>query len=921
MYPEVTKECNLSHRTDTQQLSINYSSPVSKTPRYPESGSMVQANNVRPPVSTEGNNDKNSYIRRRPFGYHSRLPTEGKQNNPDTLREKLLENMKKDLLDKVDYHDLQMKYQNEVQKLLTGAGKNPTILHWVVPRLRTTEEDPMASAEMEIADMAISLKFSIISDTAKYGSEDTALHLAADDPILFLLLDCIYSHMHSNQDRVELKKAISHPNENDETVLHIAVLHKHHHQVPLICDLIDRAEPEAFTKARKSRSSDINAKGSKNTLFHDAVHVEDISEPRCRKNPMCMKCVKKQLQWLMNRRTVLTTIEKLVERDREGLTRQNARKQTPYLYNQWSKLEQASEAAKVKAPTVTEEGSPHGAPHGVTTILNHNNARTLPSSSKPVGKTKATVSTAGAGAPLVGHPTEASEFRTEVSSCMEKKDEAVWSLVESYLNHSAFTFSKFSQTLKCFTGDSDHKSKKGRTLSFKIPDDPLGSEADESFEFLDFAPTMTEVEVRVARPLQGETKTEDEHMTLPNINSEEWKDNTDSLIRFFDMLRRKSVGRIIKLTVWDNEDMPCNDDTIAKCLHDFDVRYLDWKKRDLSIDVVRLEAPNVVELWLKSRDSSSALRAWGGTDGICCLMQGLEDYDRYIKRAHTFLRDLRDNIAVFRASKILESRIEFLRDNIAIEETNRNLLQMQKQKASENEQRSMETSFRRGSTHAGMVSGDPSQPVALERRPTENGRRGEQMDMTPQTRELEELLAEMDNDPYIKTLNEQLSTYKNKLSLLEREMISLQHERQNAMACAGYSSVDHGQGRELENMKTIEDKKRSYEVEPILLTTPPINPHRISATEMIHKLLHLDALVSQSSNGCDERNLTDIRISFITQTLKSLPVLVRVGQDFILSTFLVETTIDLPSEDNSSSDELNYTVSPEGNGSAMNDER
>lgn len=162
---------------------------------------------------------------------------------------------------------------------------------------------------------------------------------------------------------------------------------------------------------------------------------------------MCMKCVKKQLQWLTSRTTVLTTIEKLVERDREGLTRQNARKLTPYLYNQWSKHEHAGETAKAKAPSVTEDGSHHGAPHGVTTILNHNNTRTLPSSSKTVGKTKATVSTAGAGAPLVGHPTEASEVRIEASGCIEKKDEALWSLGESYLSHSAFTLKKFSQTL------------------------------------------------------------------------------------------------------------------------------------------------------------------------------------------------------------------------------------------------------------------------------------------------------------------------------------------------------------------------------------------------------------------------------------------------------------------------------------------
>lgn len=100
----------------------------------------------------------------------------------------------------------------------------------------------------------------------------------------------------------------------------------------------------------------------------------------------------------------------------------------------------------------------------------------------------------------------------------------------------------------------------------------------------------------------------------------QWEDDMDSLKSVFDLIRKKVV-KILKLTVHDWPKRPCSDEVIEECLRGFDVRYLDWIKDDLSIDMVLNAAPRVVELSLYSSSSNAVLQGWAASNGICNLKQ------------------------------------------------------------------------------------------------------------------------------------------------------------------------------------------------------------------------------------------------------------------------------------------------------------
>jgi len=111
--------------------------------------------------------------------------------------------------------------------------------------------------------------------------------------------------------------------------------------------------------------------------------------------------------------------------------------------------------------------------------------------------------------------------------------------------------------------------------------------------------------------------------------TEAWNKNMGHLVEVFDMLRELKIKRILKVTVEDNSDRPCTDSVIMKCLRDFDVRYLDWQKNDLCIDVVLAVAPRVSELRLYSSGNATVLRGWAASSGLCSLNQvNIPNYSR-----------------------------------------------------------------------------------------------------------------------------------------------------------------------------------------------------------------------------------------------------------------------------------------------------
>lgn len=105
--------------------------------------------------------------------------------------------------------------------------------------------------------------------------------------------------------------------------------------------------------------------------------------------------------------------------------------------------------------------------------------------------------------------------------------------------------------------------------------------------------------------------------------SEEERDTREKLVtKLFDWLRgAKQVKRIVQLVIYDHAQAPCRDEVVKACLKGFDVRYLDWNKEDLSIDVLQEVAPNLQKLWLTWSGRKSALHGWANERYGVLLLQ------------------------------------------------------------------------------------------------------------------------------------------------------------------------------------------------------------------------------------------------------------------------------------------------------------
>ena len=157
--------------------------------------------------------------------------------------------------------------------------------------------------------------------------------------------------------------------------------------------------------------------------------------------------------------------------------------------------------------------------------------------------------------------------------------------------------------------------KGGKEPTFR-PGHPIGANAHSCYNFLDCTATLAQVEIEVEpHPTEVSQRSLTDLLELQQTNME-------SLEKVFNMLREeKGIKRILKLTVKDDPAMPCSDRVIEKCLESFDVRYLDWNKPDLCIDIVLAKAPNVTELNLYSSGNNAVLRRWASINGLCGLNQ------------------------------------------------------------------------------------------------------------------------------------------------------------------------------------------------------------------------------------------------------------------------------------------------------------
>lgn len=110
------------------------------------------------------------------------------------------------------------------------------------------------------------------------------------------------------------------------------------------------------------------------------------------------------------------------------------------------------------------------------------------------------------------------------------------------------------------------------------------------------------------------------------------KSRETRVLRLFQWLRdKRNVRKIVRLVVYDHPEAPCRDEVIKSCLRDFDIRYLDWNKEDISIDVVQSVAPNLRELWLTWSGRNSTLLGWCNEKYGLRLLKGSVRYPEALK--------------------------------------------------------------------------------------------------------------------------------------------------------------------------------------------------------------------------------------------------------------------------------------------------
>jgi hypothetical protein len=93
---------------------------------------------------------------------------------------------------------------------------------------------------------------------------------------------------------------------------------------------------------------------------------------------------------------------------------------------------------------------------------------------------------------------------------------------------------------------------------------------------------------------------------------------------------QKKVKTILKVIVDDLQEPAHHDEAIEECLDGLGVEVWDWRKMDISPDVIKKVAPDAREVHLYWSGSNAVLRGWGEAD----TLRQLKKLERVYLHAH-----------------------------------------------------------------------------------------------------------------------------------------------------------------------------------------------------------------------------------------------------------------------------------------------
>ncbi|RFU79743.1 intracellular serine protease [Trichoderma arundinaceum] len=109
------------------------------------------------------------------------------------------------------------------------------------------------------------------------------------------------------------------------------------------------------------------------------------------------------------------------------------------------------------------------------------------------------------------------------------------------------------------------------------------------------------------------------------------KKGLSDLVDVFDWLHKNGVRKIVKVMVIDDGDPGHADASIEKAVGRFGVEIWDWKRLDLSTEVIQNCSKDVKEISLYSTGNNAVLMGWASEQGLPNIKKfpkGLEDKDR-----------------------------------------------------------------------------------------------------------------------------------------------------------------------------------------------------------------------------------------------------------------------------------------------------
>ncbi|GJN69443.1 hypothetical protein PLICBS_003491 [Purpureocillium lilacinum] len=441
------------------------------------------------------------------------------------------------------------------------------------------------------------------------------------------LVPFICSLLKSTVSGTEAAAAIAVADACGDTCLHIAI----RRDIVGVMDLIDLSDKTTFEKKRTGDGATLG-----NTPLHDALdfqwyHVQapacktkellesmDIDEPTASsksatnggQESACKECRVRNRKYRDTKKRRRGIVGEILRSFPDALAMRNGFGLSPFLYHQLTRENTVGKLQSNGTPDLATKKEPPPTPTAVEEPRSGKVRRVpthlvwgadsgsesvdkQPKNPKGLDKQKPKMTAPGPSsngttmlAPDSPHPS-----KKRSSGSRECHDPGTWHHLSNetmkLLIEKSFSLGgRYRDACHCLfqdrnlvTDDQGH----GRRDSWEPPR-RITPQTIKSYDFLKFEPMMALLRIRL---------TPDPWATTPLTSDRSWevmtRDDEDALEAFFTWLKGpKGVTTILKLVVMENQDRPCSERVVRECLKGLDVRYLDWKRRDICVDTLLL---------------------------------------------------------------------------------------------------------------------------------------------------------------------------------------------------------------------------------------------------------------------------------------------------------------------------------------------